>query len=160
MVNRIWPTAVAGEADSVSFVSASACHIVGPNSVNPGQILLVYGMSKWIEMIKSLKYNKGLVTNSRGGHSVRRGSGRSCGSSSGRGTASTKRESRSESTSNYFYNWRRQNYPPTLCPDFTPKRCDTDQNFFCKFCCPDKNRGPHVFSFLICAFVFELWSQT
>ena len=45
MVNRIWPTAVAGEADSVSSVSASACHIGGPNSVNPGQILLVYGTS-------------------------------------------------------------------------------------------------------------------
>ena len=43
MVNLDWPTAVAGEADSVSFVSASACHIGGPNSVNPGQILLVYG---------------------------------------------------------------------------------------------------------------------
>ena len=43
MVNRIWPTAVAGKADSVSSVSASACHIGGPNSVNPGQILLVYG---------------------------------------------------------------------------------------------------------------------
>ena len=43
MVNRIWPTAVAGKADSVSFVSASACHMGGPNSVNPGQILLVYG---------------------------------------------------------------------------------------------------------------------
>ena len=43
MVNRIWPTAVVGEADSVSSVSASACHIGGPNSVNPGQILLVYG---------------------------------------------------------------------------------------------------------------------
>ena len=42
-VNRIWPTAVAGEADSVSSVPASACHIGGPNSVNPGQILLVYG---------------------------------------------------------------------------------------------------------------------
>ena len=46
MVNRIWPTAVAGEADSVSFVSASACHIGGPNSINPGQILLVYGTSQ------------------------------------------------------------------------------------------------------------------
>ena len=34
---------MAGEEDSVSFVSASACHIGGPNSVNPGQILLVYG---------------------------------------------------------------------------------------------------------------------
>ena len=46
MVNRIWPTAVAGEADSVSSESASACHIGGPNSVNPGQILLVYGTPK------------------------------------------------------------------------------------------------------------------
>ena len=43
MVNRIWPTAVTGEADSVSSVTASACHIGGPNSVTPGQILLVYG---------------------------------------------------------------------------------------------------------------------
>ena len=34
MLNRIWPTAVAGEADSVSSVSASACHIGGPNSVS------------------------------------------------------------------------------------------------------------------------------
>ena len=41
MVNRIWPTAFAGEADSVSSVSASACHIGGPNSVKPGQILLL-----------------------------------------------------------------------------------------------------------------------
>ena len=44
MVNRIWPIAVAGKADSVSSVSASACHIGGPNSVNPGQILLVCGI--------------------------------------------------------------------------------------------------------------------
>ena len=44
MVNRIWNTAVAGDAGSVSSASASACHIGGPNSVNPGQILLVYGM--------------------------------------------------------------------------------------------------------------------
>ena len=43
MVNRIWPTAVAGKADSVSSVSASACHIGGPNSVNHGEILLQYG---------------------------------------------------------------------------------------------------------------------
>ena len=43
MVNRIWPTAVAGKADIVSSVSALACHIGGPNSVNTGQILLVYG---------------------------------------------------------------------------------------------------------------------
>ena len=46
MFNKIWPTAVAGEADRVSSVSASACHIGGPNSVNPGQILLVYGIDK------------------------------------------------------------------------------------------------------------------
>ena len=43
MVNRLWPTAVAGEADNASSVSALACHTGGPNSVNPGQILLVYG---------------------------------------------------------------------------------------------------------------------
>ena len=49
MVNRIWPTAVAGKADSVSSVSASACHIGGPNSVNPGQILLVYGTFLYIQ---------------------------------------------------------------------------------------------------------------
>jgi len=36
---------VAGEADSVSFVSASACHIGGPNSFNDGQSLLVYGIN-------------------------------------------------------------------------------------------------------------------
>ena len=29
----------------VSSVSASACQIGGPNSVNPGQILLVYGIN-------------------------------------------------------------------------------------------------------------------
>ena len=37
------PLTVAGEEDNVSSVSASACHTGGPNSVNPGQILLVYG---------------------------------------------------------------------------------------------------------------------
>ena len=41
MVNRIWPTAVAGEADSVSSV-LTLCH-----SVNTGQILLVYGSYFW-----------------------------------------------------------------------------------------------------------------
>ena len=45
MVNRIWPTAVAGEADSVSSVSASASNIGGPIGVNPGELALVYG--KW-----------------------------------------------------------------------------------------------------------------
>ena len=43
MVNIIWPIAVAGKADGVSSVSTSACHIGGPNSVNPGLILLEYG---------------------------------------------------------------------------------------------------------------------
>ena len=43
MVNRIWPTAVPGKADKELTVTALACHIGGPNSVNPGQILLVYG---------------------------------------------------------------------------------------------------------------------
>ena len=45
MVNRVWSTAGAGEADRELTLSASACHIGGPNSVNPGQILLVYGSS-------------------------------------------------------------------------------------------------------------------
>ena len=43
MVNRIWPTAVAGEADRELMLSASACHIGGLISVKPGQILLFYG---------------------------------------------------------------------------------------------------------------------
>ena len=43
MVNVNWPTAVAGEADIVSSVSASACHIGGPIGVNPGELALVYG---------------------------------------------------------------------------------------------------------------------
>ena len=34
--------------------------------------------------------------------------------------------------------------PPTLCPDFTLKWCDTDQNMFSNFCYQTKNRGPHV----------------
>jgi len=56
MVNRIWSNAVAGEAESVRYVSALAkdsfinkavlalaCHKGGPDSLNPGQFLLVYG---------------------------------------------------------------------------------------------------------------------
>ena len=43
MVNVNWPTAVAREADIVSSVSASACHIGGPIGVNPGELALVYG---------------------------------------------------------------------------------------------------------------------
>ena len=34
---------MAGKADSVSSVSASACHIGGPIYVNPGELALVYG---------------------------------------------------------------------------------------------------------------------
>ena len=45
MVNIILPTVAAGEEDIVRSVSASACHIGGPNYVNPGQILLVHGIS-------------------------------------------------------------------------------------------------------------------
>ena len=54
MVNRIWPTAVAVKADNVSSVSASACHIGGPNSVNPGQILSVYGIMNIVLMLYHL----------------------------------------------------------------------------------------------------------
>ena len=43
MVNVDWPTTVAGEADNVSSVSASACHVGGPIYVNPGELALVYG---------------------------------------------------------------------------------------------------------------------
>ena len=57
MVNRIWPTAVTDEADNVSRVSASACHIGGPNSVNPGQLLLEYGNhQKTKNMIEKLLF--------------------------------------------------------------------------------------------------------
>ena len=34
MVNRIWSTAVAGKADDISSLSASACHKGGLNSVS------------------------------------------------------------------------------------------------------------------------------
>ena len=45
MVNVDWPTAVAGEADTVSPVSFSLPHILGgPIDVNPGELTLVYGM--------------------------------------------------------------------------------------------------------------------
>ena len=46
MVNVNLPTAVIGEADIVSSVSASACHIGGPIDVNPGELALVYGKYK------------------------------------------------------------------------------------------------------------------
>ena len=47
MVNRIWPTAVAGEADRELTLSASACHREGLTSwfLVLGQILPVYGKS-------------------------------------------------------------------------------------------------------------------
>ena len=44
MFNVNWPTAVAAEADNVSSVSPSACHIGGPIDVNPGELTLVYGI--------------------------------------------------------------------------------------------------------------------
>ena len=43
MVDVDWPTAVAGEVDIVSSVSASACHLGGPIGVNPGELALAYG---------------------------------------------------------------------------------------------------------------------
>ena len=43
--NAFWPTAVAGEADSVSSVSASACHSSGPKGVSPGQKALLHGVA-------------------------------------------------------------------------------------------------------------------
>ena len=55
--NRIWSTAVAGEADRELTLSSSVCHIGGPNSVNPGQIVLVYGtycVGRWFGVGKFL----------------------------------------------------------------------------------------------------------
>ena len=43
-MNVNWPTAVAGEADIVSSVSASACHIGGSIGVNSGEKALAHGM--------------------------------------------------------------------------------------------------------------------
>ena len=51
-VDAKWLTAVAGEADSVSSVSTSACLIGGPFGVNPGE-LVVYGREK-LELLISL----------------------------------------------------------------------------------------------------------
>ena len=42
----MWPTVLAGEADKVSSMSASAYHIGGPIDVNPGQLTLVYGIPR------------------------------------------------------------------------------------------------------------------
>ena len=39
---------MAGEADKERLLSSSACRIGGPNSVNPGQILLVYGINFFV----------------------------------------------------------------------------------------------------------------
>ena len=35
MANAFWPNAVVGEAHSVNYVLASACHKCGPKSVTP-----------------------------------------------------------------------------------------------------------------------------
>ena len=56
---KIWPTDVAAEADTVSSMSASARYIGGPNSVNPGQILLVYGALK---LNHSLKHFSNIIS--------------------------------------------------------------------------------------------------
>ena len=44
MIIANWPTAVSGEAESVSSVSVSACHIGGPIGVNSGEMASAYGM--------------------------------------------------------------------------------------------------------------------
>ena len=54
MVNIIWPTAMVGKAENVSSESASACHLGGPNSVSPGQTLLVYSTYNWIESFNQI----------------------------------------------------------------------------------------------------------
>ena len=57
MVNVNWPTAVAGEADIVSSVSASACHIGGPPiDVNPGELALVYGTVLLLHFLRAFFY--------------------------------------------------------------------------------------------------------
>ena len=43
--NAFWPTAVVGEAGSFISVSASACHIGGPNGVSPVQKALLHSTS-------------------------------------------------------------------------------------------------------------------
>ena len=43
MDNLDWPTTVAGEADGVSSMAASACQIGGPIYVKPGESRLEYG---------------------------------------------------------------------------------------------------------------------
>ena len=59
MVIANWPTAVAGEADSVNPVSASACHIFGPIGVNPGELALVYDSRfvRWLETRDIVTYS-------------------------------------------------------------------------------------------------------
>ena len=42
MVNVNWPTTLAGEADIVSSVSASAYHIGWPIGANPGDLAFLY----------------------------------------------------------------------------------------------------------------------
>ena len=44
--------------------------------------------------------------------------------------------------------------PPTLCLDFTPKRCDTDGNFFCT----QPKLKTHMFSFFIWDIDLQSWN--
>ena len=62
MFNRIWSTAMAGKADSVISVSASACHIGGPIGVNPGELTLVNGIEKSCRLkMKSVAQQRDVV---------------------------------------------------------------------------------------------------
>ena len=55
MVNRIWPSAVTGGADSVSSVSASVCHSSGPKGVSPFQKALLHGtVTREVNLTKKL----------------------------------------------------------------------------------------------------------
>ena len=56
--HRTCPTAVADEADRELTLSASTCHIGGPNSNNPGQILLVYGKTDQLKGFSTRKVSE------------------------------------------------------------------------------------------------------
>ena len=72
MVKRIWPTAVAGEADSVSSVSASACHSSGPKGVSPGQKALLHGTfyQKWIVLVSWVQVLCEVAATTQNSHSL------------------------------------------------------------------------------------------
>ena len=56
MVNLDWPNAMAGEADSVSSVLASACHTGDTIGViNPGELALVYGNLSLVQYQKKME---------------------------------------------------------------------------------------------------------